>query len=466
MSTPMVTSSRRAMCRDGTRRRAAERPAVLLAVAFAALAAGCGGNSDGSVGVGSGQDPDPVVLDFPIAYTKGPLLDADGELQVSTDLRELLRFNVGTDLYVRDRASPSAEERNVTFPVTQGRGDVQGVEISPDGTRLLFAMRGPFDPNLAADEQPTWNIWEYEIATDRLRRIIASDLIAEAGHDVFPHYLPDGRIVFSSTRQRQAKAILLDEGKPQFDALDEDRNEPAFVLHVMDADGENLKQISFNQSHDLDPTLLDDGRILFSRWDRAGTVNGIHLYTMNPDGTGLELLYGAESHATGTDGAAVQCVGAHEMPDGRVMAVARPVEHDDLGGDVVVIDVRAFVENSQPIAVNAGLPGPAQTPATVNAVRTDDTPSAGGRFASAFPLWDGTGRILTAWTMCRMADADGVILPCTAETLADATLEPASPLYGVWIYDPVDGTQLPVVVGEEGVLIGEVVAAQPRPSPA
>src|SRR5690606_12097553 len=33
-------------------------------------------------------------------------------------------------------------------------------------------------------------------------------------------------------------------------------------------------------------------------------------------------------------------------------------------------------------------------------------------------------------------------------------------------YDPVDGTQLPVVVGEEGVLVGEVVAAQPRPSPA
>src|SRR5690606_12560704 len=277
------TSSRRAMCRDGTRRRAAELPAVLCWFA-AALVAGCGGNSDGSVGVGSGQDPDPVVLDFPIAYTKGPLLDADGAPQVATDLRELLRFNVGTDLYVRDRASPSSEERNVTLPVTQGLGDVQGVEISADGTKVLFAMRGPFDPNLDDDEQPTRNIWEYELATDTLRRIIASDLIAEAGHDVFPHYLPDGRIVFSSTRQRQAKAILLDEGKPQFDALDEDRNEPAFVLHVMDEDGENLKQISFNQSHDLDPTVLDDGRILFSRWDRAGTVNGIHLYTMNPDG--------------------------------------------------------------------------------------------------------------------------------------------------------------------------------------
>jgi len=453
------------MCRDGTRRRAAERPAVLLAVAFAALAAGCGGNSDGSVGVGSGQDPDPVVLDFPIAYTKGPLLDADGELQVSTDLRELLRFNVGTDLYVRDRASPSSPERNVTIAVTEGRGDVQGIEMSADGTKVLFAMRGPFDPNLADDEQPTWNIWEYELATDTLRRIIASDLIAEAGHDVFPHYLPDGRIVFSSTRQRQAKAILLDEGKPQFDALDEDRNEPAFVLHVMDADGENLRQISFNQSHDLEPTVLDDGRILFSRWDRAGTVNGIRLYTVNPDGTGLELLYGAESHATGTDGGLVQFVGAHEMPDGRVMAIVRPFDHPELGGDVVIIDVPAFVENQQPVADFAGLQGPAQVPATVNVVRTDTLASPGGRYAAAFPLWDGTGRILTVWSMCRLADPTGVILPCTEERLADPTLQPALPLYGIWIYDPVDETQLPVVVGEEGMLIGEVVAAQPRPNP-
>src|SRR5690606_5416801 len=134
------------------------------------------------------------------------------------------------------------------------------------------AMRGPFDPDLDDEDQPTWNIWEYEIATDTLRRIITSDITAEAGQDISPHYLADGRIIFASTRQRQSKAVLLDEGKPQFDAQDEDRNEPAFVLHVMDDDGENLHQVSFNQSHDLDPTLLDSGKVLFSRWDHAGGV--------------------------------------------------------------------------------------------------------------------------------------------------------------------------------------------------
>ena len=454
--------------RRGTEPRASLRrgfPSFFAAVLAAALAAGCSGDSDGSVGVGSGQDPDPVALDFPIAYTKGPLFDEDMALQAGTDLREVLRFHVGTDLYFRDRASPTAEDRNVTFEVTQGVGDVQGIEISADGTKILFAMRGPFDPNLADEDQPTWNIWEYEIPTAALRRIIPSDITAEAGHDIFPHYLPDGRVIFSSTRQRQAKAILLDEGKPQFDALDEDRNEPAFVLHVMDEDGENLHQVSFNQSHDLEPTVLDDGKVVFSRWDHAGNVNGIHLYRMNPDGTDLELLYGAESHDTGTDGELVQFVGAREMPDGRIMAIARAFDHDDLGGDVVVIDVPFFVENAQPTAPNAGLAGPAQVSATPNSVRTDDLPSPGGRFSSAFPLWDGSDRVLVSWAICRLVDAEGAIVPCTEELLADPQALAAAPLYGIWMYDPLDQTQLPIVLGEEGMLIGDVVAAQPRPNP-
>ena len=428
------------------------------------LAAACSG--DGSTGVGSGQDPDPVVLDFPIAYTKGPLFDDQMQPFPSDDFRDQLRFHVGTDLFFRDRASPSASDTNVTEAVTQGMGDVMGLEMSVDGTRVLFSMRGPFDPNLDDDEQPTWNVWEYDIPTGTLRRIIDVDLTAEAGHDISPHYLPDGRIVFASTRQRQQKATLLDEGKPQFDAVEEDRGETAFVLHVMDADGGNLHQISFNQSHDFDPTVLDSGQILLSRWDNAGNVDGVHLYLMNPDGSEVELLYGAESHLTGTDQSEVQFIGARELPDGRIMAIARPAVHPELGGDVVVIDSPTYVENAQPTAANVGLLGPAQTSATPLQVRTDLLPSPGGRFASAFPLWDGTDRVLVSWNICRVVDPNDIILPCNDERLADPTFRLAPPLYGIWMYDPLDQTQLPIVIGEEGMLIGDIVAAQPRTNPA
>ena len=132
--------------------------------------------------------------------------------------------------------------------------------------------------------------------------MITSDIIAEEGQDVAPSYLPDGRILFSSTRQRQAKAILLDEGKAQFEAATEARNESAFVLHVMNADGTDIHQITFNPSSDLYGQVLQNGRVLFTRWDRAPGSDGLHLYTSNPDGTDTQLHYGALSHMTGTDG--------------------------------------------------------------------------------------------------------------------------------------------------------------------
>jgi Hydrazine synthase alpha subunit middle domain/WD40-like Beta Propeller Repeat len=439
-------------------------PLVLLTVALA----GCGSTGDGSVGIGSGQSPDPVAPDFAIAYTKGPLFDKNNKVQQRADLRDPRRFNVGTDLFVRDRASPSAAERNVTLRQTTGTGDVMGVQISQDGKKVLFAMRGPFDPTKNMDNQPTWAIWEYEIATDTLHRLIAADITAAAGNDVSPYYLPDGRIIFSSTRQRQAKAILLDEGKPQFDAQDEDRRQTTYVLHVMDADGSNLHQVSFNQSDDFGPTVLDSGRILFSRWNHAGGVNGIDLYTMNPDGSDLQLLYGRHSHLTGTNNGEVEFIGAHEMMDGKIMAILRPFTQPDFGGAIAIIDTPHFVENNQALTTSAGMAGPAQVDATPLEVRTDAVPSKGGRFSSAFPLWDGTGRVLASWSICRLAEPDPndvtktVFVPCTDAKLADPMAVAAPPLYGIWMYDPVTQTQQPVVTGEEGVLIGDIVAAQPR----
>ena len=57
-------------------------------------------------------------------------------------------------------------------------------------------------------------------------------------------------------------------------------------------------------------------------------------------------------------------------------------------------------------------------------------------------------------------DPDNPVTPLSGDFMV------APPLYGIWIYDPRDETQLPIVAGEEGFMFTEVVSADPRTAPA
>ncbi|MFK7731596.1 MAG: TolB family protein, partial [Pseudomonadales bacterium] len=352
-------------------------------VLFSAVLIGCsgGGSEGGSVGVSDGQDPDPAVLDVAIAYVMRPLPVDDSGSVTENDLRDPAAFNPGAALFVRDRASPSSAARNITAGVFPDGElyDVKDLSASYDGERLLFSMRAPEIEDVDEDEQPSWNIWEYNMANDELRRIVTSNLSAEEGQDISPQYLADNSIVFTSTRQRESRALLLDEGKPQFAALDENRQNESFVLHKMDEQGGEITQLTFNQSHDMTPSVLDDGRILFSRWDAMGARNSVNLYTINPDGSGLQILYGNHSHDTGTNGATVQFMQAQQNDDGQIVAALRPFDTLDLGGEIVAIDTENFTDQNQPTAENAGQSGPAQQSASLTDVVLDQAISPGGR---------------------------------------------------------------------------------------
>src|SRR6187549_75404 len=442
------------------------------------LAACTQGPGGGGIGLASGQDPDPATVDFPIFYIRHQIPEDQDEV---TRVRPFVEDDdYSATLWKRDRASPGAPELEITARLRTAQGaspddryDIKDLSVAPDGLHVAFAMRGPLDDADDEDEPPTWNIWEYDIATDTLHRIITSDIIEEEGQDLAPAYLPDGRILFSSTRQRQAKAILLDEGKAQYEAATEARNESAFVLHVMNADGTDIHQITFNPSSDLYGQVLQNGRILFTRWDRAPGNDGMNLYSSNPDGTDTQLQYGKLSHMTGTMVAGVntpiEFMRAREMSDGRIMVLTRQRTDVDFGGNLTIIDTNNFVENDQPLLASAGVMGPAQTAATLNDVRTIPGPSPGGRFNSGFPLWDGSGRILVSWTQCRLFDTVDPtrIVPCSDARIADPNVQTAPPLYSIWMFSPSQNTILPIMPPVEGVMVTEAVAAQPRtPLPA
>jgi len=462
-----IVNSRTRMLRERT---AASRFAVPALIACVALLGGCSGNAH--IDVANSQSADPATVDFPIFYVKRTIPPDTDDLRMLRDAVKPTNDQLvvpKADLYMRKSASPSADEVNITTRMTgTDTYDIKDVDVSLDGKAVVFAMRGPLTEKMKQKDPPTWHLWEYVIATDTLRQVIPPSLVPDESNNVAPHYMPDGRIVFSSTAQRQSKAILLDEGKPQFEAQDEDRSEPAFVLHVISADRTEFHQIEFNQSHDRDASVLANGRILFTRWDHAPGKDGMHLYTSNPDGTDLQLYYGANSHMTGTNpagtnDAVIEFVKPREMQDGRILTLVRPYSNIDFGGDLVIINGNQFVENTQPLLKDLGLPGPAQTRATENNVIDVAGPSPGGRFNSAFPLWDSSSRFLVSWSQCRLLDTDGItIVPCTDARLKDPNVKVAPPLYSVWMFNPSKNTLLPVMPPTEGVMVTDVVAAQPR----
>jgi Hydrazine synthase alpha subunit middle domain len=436
---------------------------------------GCSSATTGHApGVAGGQTLTPGVTNFPLAYIKRPVLALSGANKITDiDARDLITSITGGDLFLRDQASAGGAEVNVTASITKGMGDVRDLDISPDGTKLVFSLRLPLNPKLKNTDpkQPNWHIYQYD-ATTKIITQLTNDNIT-AGHDVGGHYLADGRIVFSSTRQLATQSILLDEGRPQYSAQTDNQQQSIFLLHVMNGDGTQMHQISFNTNHDYTPSLLNNGQIVFGRWE---TTNGdqISLYRANPDGTHEELLYGANSHATGaniagTNNNVVQFLNVRPLPNGGLVAIVRPLLGTQLGGDIVTINSDGFVEVHQP-ATPGGAAGTAQVSATTLGVTTDaNMPSLGGRFASVFPLYDGTNRLLVSWSPCLVLDT--TVTPnttnlCNATNTAGTTVTLASPQYTLWVYDLDKGTLSPLLSADVGTMVMEPIILQPRtPAP-
>ena len=169
--------------------------------------------------------------------------------------------------------------------------------------------------------------------------------------------------------------------------------------------------------------MLANGKIVFTRWEHRTDDNQLDSSAVNPDGCELQLLYGAQSHATGdvppsetaADASSSSC-GPRAMPNGRTLALVRPFEGTDEGGDLLLIDTRTSSTTRSRSLANAGFAGPAQTRALPTDVRTIPGPSPGGRYRSAAPMFDGSDRLLVSWSQCRLLEA-GRIVPCTSDRL-------------------------------------------------
>jgi len=193
------------------------------------------------------------------------------------------KWRPGGGIYILENpADPPAQHRvrplvGPEAPGTLGNGMYWDPDISYDGTRLLFCYK-PSHPG-------TTSIYEIGVDGKGLRRLTDPTPFCGAYkgshggvHDVQPAYLPDGRIIFTSTRQHGLVPCA---------------NEGVNILHVMNADGSGIRTVSVNNVNEFDPCVLPDGRILHGRWEyvdkTALTIQS--LWTIFPDGTNETALF-------------------------------------------------------------------------------------------------------------------------------------------------------------------------------
>jgi len=154
------------------------------------------------------------------------------------------------------------------------RGEFVGdVDLCFDAGRMLFSSIGTHG---------RWQIFEIRADGTGLRQVTPGVERDVDNYD--PCYLPDGRILFCSTR--------CFHGVPCVGGGNTVAN-----LCLMNADGGGTRQICFDQDHNWCPTVLNNGRVLYSRWEYSDAPHYFTrlLFQMNPDGSGQAEYYGSNS---------------------------------------------------------------------------------------------------------------------------------------------------------------------------
>jgi hypothetical protein len=154
----------------------------------------------------------------------------------------------------------------VTALLDDLQGTVRDPQVHYDGSKIIFSYRRGGSQN--------FHLYEINADGTGLKQLTDGPF-----DDVEPTYLPDGGIIFCSTRCKRWVNCWLTH---------------VALLYRCDADGRNVHPLSGNNDQDNTPWPLQDGRILYQRWEYVdrSQVHYHHLWTMNPDGTGQMVYYG------------------------------------------------------------------------------------------------------------------------------------------------------------------------------
>lgn len=156
---------------------------------------------------------------------------------------------------------------------------VGDLELHYDADRFLFSM-----PDIGA--QNRWRVWEGRLDSDGCAPDPKPlDLIQDGDVDNYDAcYLPDDRLIFCST--------ACFTGVPCIDGSGHVCN-----LYLKESDGK-IRQLTVEQDHDWCPTVMNNGRVMYLRWEYTDLPHCYSriMFHMNPDGTNQSELYGSGSY--------------------------------------------------------------------------------------------------------------------------------------------------------------------------
>ncbi|MGB2823715.1 MAG: hypothetical protein WBF17_22225, partial [Phycisphaerae bacterium] len=220
----------------------------------------------------------------------------------------------------------------------------QGLTLHPDlsfdAGRVVFSFCDTSNPKRR--EERGHFIYEIDLDTGKVRQITgtARDRFKGAGgrqtvliEDFDPCYLPDGGIAFISTRSQQ------------YGRCHGSRYVPSYVLYRADADGLNIRRLSFNEANEWDPAVLHDGTLIYCRWDYINRhdTNFQSLWVIRPDGRSTAHFYGNNSVGPCMITEAKPIPGSH-----KVVATATD-HHGNTSGSIIVIDTYKGQDGGEPL---------------------------------------------------------------------------------------------------------------------
>ncbi len=276
-----------------------------------------------------------LVRKFPqIVFTKHYNLGAShyAYTEGQSDAQAERHFKAGAALCLLTLEGSGAAVQTL---IEDPKGVIRDPDVSYDGKRILFAWK-------KSDRQDDYHLYEMNVASGRVRQLTSG--LGYADYEAA--YLPDGDIVFNSTRCVQIVDCWWTE---------------VSNLYACDKDGKYLRRLTFDQVHTNFPQVIDDGRVVYTRWDYndRGQIYPQPLFQMNPDGTAQTEYYGNNSwfpttilHARGIPGTekVVAVLSGHHCHQRGKLAIIDPSQGQQEADGVQLI---APVRETKAVRVDA-----------------------------------------------------------------------------------------------------------------